>query len=280
MSCSFVERISLFIVSYCHCRYVTDPSVVHVPVQGMYSSKRRLVLRTITVYYWKYRTVVFKICWYKKETHSSTSCYQRHCKISENRFNWKIEHFSLRNWQSHGYPANCCDTVYFCVVDSEGSACSFINSNYEGFGTGLIPKNCGFTLQNRGYNFSLKPGISSKMKHQIKEIWANLRFKFLYCRSSQRCCPFQTTISYHHPWNGTKRQQTILCFWCDGRFHAGSAFGFKNIISLCDLRTVFTLFKMFRVCLCNNSLKAMFKYYRIWLISIWIHKKVQWVCHE
>jgi gamma-glutamyltranspeptidase/glutathione hydrolase len=64
----------------------------------------------------------------------------------------------------HGTPLGRSDTVYLCAVDAAGNACSFINSIFSSFGSGLVPgagdtdPGWGFCLQNRGASFVLDPG--------------------------------------------------------------------------------------------------------------------------
>ncbi|HEV7222894.1 MAG TPA: gamma-glutamyltransferase, partial [Pirellulales bacterium] len=48
------------------------------------------------------------------------------------------------------------DTIYLVVVDKDRNCCSFIQSNYAGFGSQVVPGDVGFALQNRGALFALQ----------------------------------------------------------------------------------------------------------------------------
>lgn len=46
-------------------------------------------------------------------------------------------------------------TVYLCTADAEGNMVSYIQSNYMGFGSGVVVPGTGIALHNRGNNFTL-----------------------------------------------------------------------------------------------------------------------------
>ena len=50
---------------------------------------------------------------------------------------------------------SCGGTVYLCTADGEGNMVSFIQSNYCGFGSGVVVPGTGIALHNRGNNFNL-----------------------------------------------------------------------------------------------------------------------------
>ena len=49
------------------------------------------------------------------------------------------------------------DTIYLTTIDRDGNMVSLIQSNYSGFGSGVVPDGAGFMLQNRGALFTLEP---------------------------------------------------------------------------------------------------------------------------
>ena len=49
-------------------------------------------------------------------------------------------------------------TIYLSAIDSDGNIVSLIQSNYAGYGTGLVAPGLGFSFHNRGAGFDLTPG--------------------------------------------------------------------------------------------------------------------------
>jgi gamma-glutamyltranspeptidase/glutathione hydrolase len=54
-------------------------------------------------------------------------------------------------------------TVYLAAADESGRMISFIQSNYMGFGSGVVVPGTGISLQNRGAGFVLEPGHANEV---------------------------------------------------------------------------------------------------------------------
>ncbi len=50
------------------------------------------------------------------------------------------------------------ETIYLSTIDKDGNIVSLIQSNYGGYGTGMVAPGTGFSFHNRGAGFELTPG--------------------------------------------------------------------------------------------------------------------------
>jgi len=99
-------------------RYVGDPKVSAIPVEAMLNKER----------------------------------VEERARLIGDRARCSVEPSEL----SRVTNAKGSDTIYMTVIDKEGNIVSLIQSNYSGFGSGVVPKGAGFMLQNRGALFTLE----------------------------------------------------------------------------------------------------------------------------
>lgn len=55
------------------------------------------------------------------------------------------------------------ETIYLSTVDKDGNIVSLIQSNYAGYGTGMVAPGMGFSFHNRGAGFDLKPNLPNTL---------------------------------------------------------------------------------------------------------------------
>ena len=89
-------------------------------------------------------------------------------------------------------------TVYLCAADDKGMMVSFIQSNYSGFGSGVVVPGTGISLQNRG------------------------RRLLAEARPSELCGPRETPSAHDHPCLRNARRPARNRFRGDGRPDAGA----------------------------------------------------------
>lgn len=88
-------------------------------------------------------------------------------------------------------------TVYLAAADEEGNMISFIQSNYHGFGSGLVVPGTGISLHNRGRDFSLDPSHFNALKPG-KKTYHTIIPGFL-TRNGEAIGPFGVMGAYMQP---------------------------------------------------------------------------------
>jgi gamma-glutamyltranspeptidase/glutathione hydrolase len=101
---------------------------------------------------------------------------------------------SSQTLDAHGH-----ETIYMSAIDKEGNIVSLIQSNYAGYGTGLVAPGAGFSFHNRG------AGSSSNRANQTRSPDENGRCTPSFLRS----CARETSRSASASWaDGTSRRRT------------------------------------------------------------------------
>jgi gamma-glutamyltranspeptidase/glutathione hydrolase len=89
-----------------------------------------------------------------KQMLSKDLAKQRAALVNMEKASCKVLPSELRaELEAHGR-----ETIYMSVVDKEGNIVSLIQSNYSGYGTGMVAPGAGFSFHNRGAGFDLEPG--------------------------------------------------------------------------------------------------------------------------